>query len=110
MNKRNIVKKRKIVGRLLLLFFSLLIGVLVLITILQESSSSKSLEERFQSEQLKTRCHQIDVNCFYFDAFDKELVTLLKAFKNQHPELQINGIFRSGNGTFVIVSSKEQKN
>lgn len=110
MNKRNIVKKRKIVGRLLLLFFSLLIGVLVLITILQESSSSKSLEERFQSEQLKTRCHQIDVNCFYFEAMDKELVTLLKAFKEKYPKTQIKEIIPSGNGTFVLVSLKEQKN
>jgi len=109
MNKRNIVKKRKIVGRLLLLFFSLLIGVLVLITILQESSSSKSLEERFQSKQLKTRCHQIDVNCFYFEAMDKELFVLLKAFKRQYPEFQIKDIIPSGNGTFVTFSLQKRE-
>lgn len=107
MNKRKVLRRKKIVGRILLLFFSLLIGVLVLISIFQGSDDP---EVRFQNELLENRYHKIDENCFYFDAFDKELVTLLKAFKRQNPELQINGIFRSGNGTFVIVSSKEQKN
>jgi hypothetical protein len=110
MDKRNIVKRRKIVRKGLFWFFSLLIGVLVLLTILQESSSSKSLEGRFQNELLNVKCHQIDENCFYFEAMDKELFCLLKAFKRQNPKTQIKDIIPSGNGTFVLVSSKEQNN
>lgn len=106
MNKRNIVKKRKIVGRLLLLFFSLLIGVLVLVTMLQGSDDP---EVRFQNKLLENRSHKIDENCFFFEAIDKELFCLLKAFKNQHPELQIEGVFRSGNGSFVTFSCKEKE-
>lgn len=109
MDKRNIVKRRKIARKVLFWFFSLLIGVLVLVTILQESSSSKSLEGRFQNELLNVKCHQIDENCFYFDAFDKELVILLKAFKEKYPEFQIKDIIPSGNGTFVTFSLQKRE-
>lgn len=106
MNKRKILRRRKIVGRLLLLFFSLLIGVLVFVNMLQGSDDP---EVRFQNKLLENRSHKIDENCFFFDAFDKELFCLLKLFKKQHPELQIEGVFRSGNGSFVTFSCKEKE-
>ena len=107
MKKSEFLKRQKI-GKVLLSVIVLVIGLLVFIVMLQPSNSS---EKRFQNELLNVKCHQVDVNCFYFDAFDKELFCLLKAFKNQHPELQIEGIFRSGNGAFVTFSlQKREKN
>lgn len=106
MDKRNIVKRRKIARKGLFWSFSLLIGVLVFVTMLQGSDDP---EVRFQNKLLENRSHKIDENCFFFDAFDKELFCLLKLFKKQHPELQIEGVFRSGNGSFVTFSCKEKE-
>lgn len=105
MKKSEFLKRQKI-GKVLLSVIVLVIGLLVFIVILQPSNSP---EKRFQNELLKTKCYQVDINCFYFDAFDKELVILLKAFKEKYPKTQIKEIIPSGNGTFVLVSS-EQKN
>ena len=105
MKKSEFLKRQK-VGKVLLSVIVLVIGLLVFIVILQPSNSP---EKRFQNELLNVKCHQIDENCFYFEAMDKELFCLLKAFKNQHPELQIEGVFRSGNGSFVTFSCKEKE-
>lgn len=67
-------------------------------------------EVRFQNKLLENRSHKIDENCFFFEAEDKELFVLLKSFKRQYPEFQIKDIIPSGNGTFVLVSLKEQNN
>ena len=106
MKKSEFLKRQK-VGKVLLYVIVLVIGLLVFIVILQPSNSP---EKRFQNELLNVKCHQIDENCFYFEAMDKELFCLLKAFKRQNPKTQIKDIIPSGNGTFVLVSSKEQNN
>ena len=103
MNKRKVLRRKKIVGRILLLFF---FGVLVLISIFQGSDDP---EVRFQNELLNVKCHQIDENCFFFEAEDKELFVLLKSFKRQYPEFQIKDIIPSGNGTFVTFSLQKRE-
>ncbi len=109
MNREQILKKQKRAKKIFFSVIVLFIGVFIFLIMSQESKDSLTPELRFQREQLKTRCHQIDQKSFYFDAFDKELFCLLKAFKNQHPELQIEGVFRSGNGSFVTFSCKEKE-
>ena len=109
MNREQVLKKQKRAKKIFFSVIVLFIGIFIFLIMSQESKDSLTPELHFQSEQLKTRCHQIDDSCFYFEAFDKELFCLLKTFKKQHPELQIEGVFRSGNGTFVTFSLQKRE-
>lgn len=110
MDRNRILKTKKRAEKILFIAFFALICILLLVNGFQAFRASETPENFFQNELLKTKCHRIDDNCFFFEAMDKELVTLLKAFKEKYPKTQIKEIIPSGNGTFVLVSLKEQKN
>lgn len=109
MNREQILKKQKRAKKIFFSVIVLFIGVFIFLIMSQESKDSLTPELRFQNELLNVKCHRIDDNCFFFEAEDKELLVLLKTFKRHYPELQVNGIFRSGNGTFVTFSCKEKE-